>query len=213
MFPEFARDDVFWLETRRMWLRWPRASDAAEIVRLAGDKAVAEMTGRIPHPYPEGEAGRFIEGTRRRNGEGRSLTLMMALKGNPDVAVGALGLDMQRQPGSPPLGYWVGKPHWGRGLATEAAQALIDFGFLFTEAAEITAMALVMNPASRRVLEKCGFAYVGCGLESRPARGGMASCDRFRLDRKAWSSLKGWRVPEWVREPRAPGGAQAGCPA
>jgi RimJ/RimL family protein N-acetyltransferase len=170
------------------------------------------MTGRIPHPYPDGEAMRFIEGTRRRNGEGQSLALLMALKGDPDTAVGALGLDMQRQPGSPRLGYWVGKPYWGRGLATEAAQALIDFGFLFTEAGEITATARVINPASRRVLEKCGFAYLGCGLESLPARGGMSPCDRFRLDRKAWSSLKGWRVPEWVRAP-VPSGEQAGCPA
>ena len=51
MFPDLTRDDVFRLETRRLWLRWPRLADVQAIVRLAGEKAVADMTARIPHPY------------------------------------------------------------------------------------------------------------------------------------------------------------------
>ena len=39
MFPDLTRDDVFRLETRRLWLRWPRLADAQAIVRLAGEKA------------------------------------------------------------------------------------------------------------------------------------------------------------------------------
>jgi hypothetical protein len=60
MFPDLTRDDVFRLETRRLWLRWPRLADAQAITRLAGEKAVAEMTARIPHPYTPEEAERFI---------------------------------------------------------------------------------------------------------------------------------------------------------
>ena len=52
MFPDLTRDDVFRLETRRLWLRWPRHADVQAIVRLAGETAVAEMTASIPHPYP-----------------------------------------------------------------------------------------------------------------------------------------------------------------
>ena len=48
MFPDLTRDDVFRLETRRLWLRWPRQADAQAIVRLAGEKSVAEMTARLP---------------------------------------------------------------------------------------------------------------------------------------------------------------------
>ena len=56
MFPDLLRDDVFRLETRRLWLRWPRAGDAAMIARLAGERDVAERTANIPHPYLPGAA-------------------------------------------------------------------------------------------------------------------------------------------------------------
>ena len=51
MFPELTRDDVFRLETRRLWLRWPRMADATAILKLAGEKAVAEMTASDVAPY------------------------------------------------------------------------------------------------------------------------------------------------------------------
>jgi RimJ/RimL family protein N-acetyltransferase len=211
MFPEFACDDVFRLETRRMWLRWPRAADAAVLGALVGERAVAEMTGRIPHPYPPGEAARYIEAAREKNAGGREIDLVLAMKDRPGEAVGGVGLRADRA-GAPMLGYWVGRPFQGRGLATEAAQAVIDFAFTFADLPEIGASARVVNPASRRVLEKCGFAYLGSSLEHLPARGGMSPCDRFRLDRKVWSSLKSWRMPGLARQ-RDPAGEAAGCPA
>src|SRR5512134_4101613 len=70
MFPDLTRDDVFRLETRRLWLRWPRLADAQAIVRLAGEKAVAEMTARIPHPYHPEDAERFVFQARRSNADG-----------------------------------------------------------------------------------------------------------------------------------------------
>ena len=59
MFPDLTRDDVFRLETRRLWLRWPRHGDVQALVRLVGEKAVAEMTARIPHPYGPDHATAF----------------------------------------------------------------------------------------------------------------------------------------------------------
>jgi hypothetical protein len=52
MFPDLTRDDVFRIETRRLWLRWPTAKDRDAILKLAGDRAVAEMLARVPHPLP-----------------------------------------------------------------------------------------------------------------------------------------------------------------
>jgi hypothetical protein len=63
MFPDIARDDVFRLETRRLWLRWPRVADAKAVERYSSRWEVARMTSRIPHPYPPGEAER--SGARR----------------------------------------------------------------------------------------------------------------------------------------------------
>jgi RimJ/RimL family protein N-acetyltransferase len=201
MFPDLTRDDVFRLETRRLWLRWPRLADVQAIVRLAGEKAVAEMTARIPHPYHPDAAERFIFQARRSNADGGGLALVITPKGKPNSAIGAVSIGPEPELGKPHLGYWLGTPYWGQGYATEAARALIDAFFAYGDEGELTASARVINPGSRRVLEKCGFAYQGSGLVELPARGGLYPADHFRLDRRAWESLKSWGHTGLVREP------------
>ena len=192
MFPDLTRDDVFRLETRRLWLRWPRVADAQDIVRLAGEKAVAEMTARIPHPYPPEQAGSFVLRTRQANADGRGLAMAVTPKGKPHCLIGMAGIDPRGPDRTPTLGYWLGLSSWGKGYATEAARALIDALFSYTEESEVVASARVINPGSRRVLEKCGFAYQGSRLDLFEARGGLFPVDHFRLDRRAWESLKAW---------------------
>ncbi|MEH3145511.1 MAG: GNAT family N-acetyltransferase [Methylobacterium frigidaeris] len=194
MFPDLTRDDVFRLETRRLWLRWPRQADVQAIVRFAGDKAVADMTSRIPHPMAPPDAETFILGARRANTEGRALVMAVAPRRQPTGVIGVVSIEPDAQSGAPHLGYWVGAAHWGQGLATEAARALVDAYFAYTEGDELVSSARVVNPGSRRVLEKCGFAAMGSGLTPFPARGGVFPVDHFRLDRRAWDSLKSWQT-------------------
>ena len=78
----------------------------------------------------------------------------------------------------------------GRGYATEAVRALIEALFALTKAKRIVASARTKNPASRRVLEKSGFAYIDSGLDLLPARGGLHPCDRFQLSRKRWAASR-----------------------
>ncbi|MGL5115767.1 MAG: GNAT family N-acetyltransferase [Beijerinckiaceae bacterium] len=193
MFTELTRDDVFRIETKRLWLRWPRHQDAAQLARLAGDMEVAEMTGTVPHPYPHGAAETFIFEARKGNATGQSLQLAITPRNRPDQLIGVIGSRVK--PHGLDLGYWLGKPHWGEGLATEAAQALIDAVFSYTEVKEVRASARVINPASRSVIEKCGFQFVGSDMADAPARGGRVAVDRFRLPRATWASLKSWRAP------------------
>jgi RimJ/RimL family protein N-acetyltransferase len=189
MFPDIARDDVFRLETRRLWLRWPRVSDAKAIERYSSRWEVAKMTSRIPHPYPPGEAERFIFTAREANALGRDLILVIApIRGKRDP-VGMISLESRLQ-GRLTIGYALAPEVWGKGLATEAASAVIEAGFILTNAIEMLATAHVENPASRRVLDKCGFAHTGTGLEGAPARGGMVPCDRFRLERAVWAGRR-----------------------
>ena len=193
MFPDLARDDVFRLETGRLWLRWPRAADAAAIERYCSRWEVAEHTARIPHPYPPGSAERFIFAAREGNATGRDLTLVLTPLRDMREAIGAVSLEGRAQ-GRLTLGYAVAPEHWGKGFATEAVEAIIDSGFSLTDAVEIVASSHVNNTASRRVLEKSGFAFVGSGLEGAPARGGLVPCDRFALSRAAWSARRGGLV-------------------
>ncbi|MGO8799141.1 MAG: GNAT family N-acetyltransferase [Roseiarcus sp.] len=197
MFPDLARDDVFRLETKRLWLRWPRAADATAIERYSSRWEVARMTSRIPHPYPAGEAERFIFTAREANALGRDLILVITPLRGKREPIGMISLESRREERLT-LGYALTPEAWGKGLATEAAAAAIDAAFTLTGALEILATAHIENPASRRVLEKCGFAHMGSGLEGAPARGGMVPCDRFRLERSAWAARRA------VLEPGAP---------
>lgn len=88
------------------------------------------------------------------------------------------------------LGFMLAPSVCGRGYATEAVRALVEALFALTKAERILANARAENPASRRVLEKCGFAYVNSGLDLLPARGGLHSCDRFQLGRKRWTACR-----------------------
>jgi RimJ/RimL family protein N-acetyltransferase len=186
MFPDLARDDVFRLETPRLWLRWPRICDAASIHKFCSQWEVARYTARIPHPYPPGSAERFIYAAREANASGRDLTLVMTpIKGKSD-AIGSISLE-SRGANRLALGFVLAPEAWGKGLATEAAEAMIDAAFGMTPAVEILASVRVENEASKAVVEKCGFALVGTGLQGAPARGGMVKCLSFRLGRADWA--------------------------
>lgn len=193
MFPEITRDDVFRLETRRLWMRWPAVGDAAALTAIAGQKETAEMTVHVPHPYPKGEANRHIELWRERNAAGRGLALMLTGHGGDRAPFGMITVEPTEAGAK--LGLLLAPERRGLGLATEAVQGAIDATFILTAASAIQACVRVVNPAGRRVFERCGFAYEGTVLKEAPARGGMLSSDCFRLDRKAWASLKLWRMP------------------
>ena len=187
MFPDLARDDVFRLETPRLWLRWPRICDAAAIHKFCSRWEVARYTARIPHPYPPGSAERFIYAAREANSAGRDMTLVMTpIKGKSD-AIGSISLE-SRGTDRLALGFVLAPEMWGKGLATEAAEAVIDAAFALTRTVEILASVRVENEASQAVLGKCGFARIGAGLQGAPARGGLVECHSFRLARADWAA-------------------------
>lgn len=187
MFPDLTSDDIFRIETRRLWLRWPRGSDTASIAAFASLPETARMTAAIPHPYPPGEAERFVLKARADNANKSALVLAMTQKNNPNQTIGLLSATFAA-PQEVELGYVLAPASWGKGLASEAVTALVTTVFSLTRAERIVANSRTNNVASRRVLEKSGFAFVDTGLDLLPARGGLHPCDRFVLDRKAWRS-------------------------
>ena len=174
------------LETERLVLRAPRDTDAKAIALLVNDRRIAEMITRIPYPNTLADTQAFLAGVNR--GDGETVYLITARDGS---ILGACGI--ARRPGQPPeLGYWLGVPYWGNGYATEAARAVIDHAFADLGCDALVSGARVSNPASRRVLEKCGFQWTGVGLYRIRALNSSAPIDRFRLDRGLWASLKSW---------------------
>jgi len=174
------------LETKRLMLRAPRLEDAKAVAVIANDRRIAENTARIPHPYKISDAEGFIAGANCAAGEA-----VFLITQRDGAIVGACGVTV---PDSQPaeLGYWLGVPYWGKGFATEALHAVIDYAFGAFDHAALHAGARVTNPASRRVLEKCGFQWTGVGLYRIRAISSSAPIDRFRLERGIWSALKGW---------------------
>lgn len=173
------------LETKRLALRAARLEDAKAVAALANDRRIAENTARIPYPYKLADAEQFIAGA---NKQGEAAYLITLRDG---TIIGACGL-MFHYDDTPEIGYWLGVPYWNKGYATEALHALIDCAFTdFTHDA-VQAGARVTNPASRRVLEKCGFQWTGVGLYRINSIKSSAPIDRFRLERRIWSALKTW---------------------
>ena len=173
------------LATERLVLRAPRDSDIQHLVLLADNRHVAQMLARMPHPYGEPEARAFLamNGLKR---PGASYALTLAGTG---TFVGCAALNAKER--GLELGYWIGEPYWKRGFATEAAHALVDLAFRSTGIAVLHASARVINPASRRVLHKCGFQYAGQGMMNSLVAG-QVPIERYRLDRKTWQSLRSW---------------------
>ncbi len=173
------------LETERLTLRRPTLADAKAIARLANDRRIAQNTRRLPHPYLQDHAVEFV---RALADDPRETVFLIE---HNFVPVGMVGVDW-RQPDAPELGYWLGVEHWGQGFGTEAARAVIDFAFEEFAVEHLIAGARVANPASRNILEKCGFQWSGVELHRFEALGSSTPVDCFRLSRSVWASLKNW---------------------
>ena len=140
------------METARLKLRALAAADAAAIAALGGDWDVASRTGRIPYPYSEAAAQHWLTGV--ADGE-----VIFAIQHSADL-VGLCGYT-PRPDGSADMGYWIGKPYWGRGFATEAARALMAYGFKQGGVKRFTCCPFTDNHVSGRVLAKLGFRATG----------------------------------------------------
>ena len=145
------------IETPRLVLRPPEMSDAQRITDLAGDYDVARMTTRMPHPYQLSDAEGFLARCAFNDPDKEHV---FAIATEEDGLVGMIGLHTQGGLG-PEIGYWLGKPWWGRGYATEAAQAALNFARNDWRRKLLVSGHFADNPASGGVLTKAGFLYTG----------------------------------------------------
>ncbi len=154
------RNELPVLTTARLCLRPFVLADAAEVQRLAGAREIAATTLRIPHPYPDGVAEGWIltHGGAWERGDELNLAITRQADG---VLVGAIGLALALPDARAELGYWIGVPYWRQGFATEAARAVVGYGFDVLRLERIHACHFGGNPASGRVLAKAGLVHEG----------------------------------------------------
>lgn len=181
--PDPRTDQTLRLTTDRLVLRRFRPSDAPQVRDLCDNWAVAGTLSRVPFPYTLEDAMAWIGGQADRQGEDMAFAVTAdgAVVGCAGLHGGADALE---------LGYWIGEPFWGRGYATEAAQALCTFAFDRLDADRLVAGHYHGNEASARVLAKCGFIATGNAAEYSRSRQTRVDLVRVALDRAAWVSAR-----------------------
>ncbi len=177
------------IETERLVLRPFEEADAAAVQKNVANWDIARMTTRIPHPYPAGAAAEWIAShgvAEERHGEA---VFCIAHEGQ---AAGAASLRRNNAgaqgPDTAEIGYWLTPRVWGRGLATESARALVAHAFTSPQLSGLTSGYFSDNPASGRVLAKCGFQPVEDEKTWSEARQDFVTSKRLVLPRSVWQA-------------------------
>ncbi len=174
------------LETERLLLRPFEPSDAKDVQHLAGDRAIADTTLNIPHPYEDGMAEEWISTHQPKFEAGGLVNFAIVLRGTGEL-IGAMGLVIAARFERAELGYWIGKPYWGNGYCTEAGRAVFHYGFSTLKLNRIHASHLTRNPASGRVMQKLGMVHEGRARQHVKRWDRFEDLELYGLLRDEWS--------------------------
>ena len=146
----------------RIHLSGFRPSDKAACIEYLNDKDIYDRTLRIPFPYTEGDFERWLAIDERATSEHGQL-VHWAIRQADDRLIGAIGFEDLAIGKShrADVGYWLAKPHWGQGIMTRVVERACRHAFETWGLVKIGAYVFTFNPASARVLEKCGFEREG----------------------------------------------------
>ncbi|HWB09208.1 MAG TPA: GNAT family N-acetyltransferase [Pirellulales bacterium] len=137
-----------------------RPTDKGAFVEHLNDREIYERTLRIPFPYTEADADKFLEITRSATEQYGDL-VHFAIRQTDGALIGACGFDGLVPGHRAELGYWLGRPFWGRGIMTATVAAARDYALDRWKLVRITAHVFSFNAASARVLAKNAFVCEG----------------------------------------------------
>ncbi|RLJ31066.1 RimJ/RimL family protein N-acetyltransferase [Chryseobacterium sp. 7] len=142
------------IQTERLILSELEEKDIPFIVEYLQHRIFSDLTSNIPFPYVEDDARSWLKMSKEafENHTG----YIFAIRNKEGQIMGGIGLS-DRDDDKAELGYWIGVPYWNKGLVTEAAKAIVDFGFKKLEFNKIFATHFLHNPASGRIMEKIGM--------------------------------------------------------
>lgn len=156
------------IETERLVLRAPCPEDLQSCARLLGDYEVAKMLSRVPYPYDlEGGRAYLARSVARWQNVSEADEVGFHFDHDGEM-IGGMGF--KKLQATPEIGYWLGRPYWGRGFMSEAVRAAVTWLFENTGHQRLAGEAMLENAGSLKVLEKLGFRLVGevdCASVSR----------------------------------------------
>ncbi len=174
------------IETDRLALRNPQDVDAERIAELGNHIEIARNLASMPHPYTADDArALFARMEAVKVGEG----FVIALKGD-DELIGFAGYDHRAETDQVDFGYWLGLGYWGKGYASEAAQAVLTHAFCISRVDEIVTDCRIDNPASRRILDRLGFQSIGMAKRYSHGAGELVETEQVRLSCTDWLASK-----------------------
>jgi len=176
------------LKTPRLSLRPFELSDAKDVQRLAGDRAIADKVFHIPHPYEDGMAEEWISTHQPGFEEGEHAIFAIVL-GGKNLLIGAITLTIRLEYERAGLGYWIGKPYWNCGYCTEAGRAVLQYGFETLNLNRIWASHMTRNPASGRVMQKLGMIHEGTARQHTKKWNLFESLEFYAILKSEWNTL------------------------
>ncbi len=177
------------ITTKRLILRPLEENDISTILELMKDKAISDVTLNIPYPYTENDA-RFWMNMARKGMENNNQYIFGIEDAATNKFIGGIDVAIEPKFDRAEIGYWIGKSYWNKGFCSEALAAIINFGFEELNLNKIFGVHIFENPASGKVMQKCGMQKEGELIEHIKKGDNYYSYVQYGITKNLWKSYK-----------------------
>jgi len=174
------------IKTDRLRLNELTTADIPFIIQYAGNKKISDTTLNIPYPYSEKDAEFWINLSHEGFKNGTNLIFAIRLKESSSF-VGGISLKIERRFNRAEIGYWLAEQYWNKGYMTEAVKALLAYAFSELGLNKVTSSHLVSNPASGKVMIKCGMKKEGILMEHTIKNGEYCDLVVYGITKRQYS--------------------------
>jgi RimJ/RimL family protein N-acetyltransferase len=176
------------IETQRLLLRPLRPDDGPAIATKINNYDISKNLARVPFPYHLEDAEEFLQWAASL--DHRSAFRVITLKQQPDDLIGIISYDWMEAKHRAELGYWLVQEHWGKGLMTEAARAMVEHAFTVSGLNTLSSCYFNENPASGKVLGHAGFEFEGLCTQYSKAQDSEVPVTTVHLTKEQWHNKK-----------------------
>ena len=177
------------LESSRLILRCFNREDAQPMQKYGNSEEISRILAAMPHPYTLQHAYDWIARQENRFRNDYSYTLAITEK-TSGTWMGTIEMFCDPANRSAGIGYWLGVPFWNQGFCTEAVRLMLDFGFAEKGFHRIWAEHWALNPASGRVMQKCGMRKEAVKMDAELVNGEYRDMVYYAILRREWEEQK-----------------------